>query len=96
VTTGPPAASCGLSRAADAADDWRIAFFEDGEGDRGLRHFVDHYARELAANIAPHATLSEEDVSVDFAEYTNETDRVAVVVCAPLTTNEHWTAFAPD
>ena len=51
--------------------------------------------RELAANIAPHATLSDEDVSVDFAEHTNASDRVAEVVSAPLTTNEHWTAFAP-
>jgi predicted glutamine amidotransferase len=34
-------------------------------------------------------------VSVDFAEHTNATDLVAVVVSAPLTTNEHWTAFAP-
>jgi len=34
-------------------------------------------------------------VSLDFAEHTNATDRVAVVVSAPLTTNEHWTAFAP-
>jgi glutamine amidotransferase len=42
-----------------------------------------------------HATLSDEDVSVDFAEHTNASDRVAVVVSAPLTTNEHWTAFAP-
>jgi predicted glutamine amidotransferase len=42
-----------------------------------------------------HATLSDEDVSVNFAEYTNPTDRVAVVVTAPLTSNEHWTAFAP-
>ena len=50
---------------------------------------------ELAANIAPHATLSDEDVSVDYAEHTNASDRVAVVVSAPLTTNEHWTAFAP-
>ena len=51
--------------------------------------------RELAANIVPHAILSDEDMSVDFAEHTNETDRLAVVVSAPLTTNEHWTAFAP-
>ena len=50
---------------------------------------------ELAAKIAPHATLSEEDVSVDYAEHTNASDRVAVVVSAPLTTNEHWKAFAP-
>ena len=26
---------------------------------------------------------------------TQPTDRVAVVVTAPLTTNEHWVAFAP-
>lgn len=42
-----------------------------------------------------HATLSDEDVSVNFAEHTTPSDRVAVVVTAPLTTNEHWTAFAP-
>ena len=42
-----------------------------------------------------HATLNDEDVSVNFAEYTRATDRVAVVVTAPLTTNESWTAFAP-
>lgn len=42
-----------------------------------------------------HATLSDEDVSVNFAEHTNPADRVAVVVTAPLTTNENWTAFAP-
>ena len=42
-----------------------------------------------------HATLSDEDVSVNFAEHTNPSDRVAVVVTAPLTTNERWTAFAP-
>ena len=42
-----------------------------------------------------HATLSDEDLSVNFAEHTSPTDRVAVVVTAPLTTNENWTAFAP-
>ncbi|MGH6637783.1 MAG: class II glutamine amidotransferase [Polaromonas sp.] len=41
------------------------------------------------------ATLSDEDVSVNFAEHTSPTDRIAVVVTAPLTTNENWTAFAP-
>ena len=41
------------------------------------------------------ATLSDEDVSVNFADHTRVTDRVAVVVTAPLTTNETWTAFAP-
>ena len=42
-----------------------------------------------------HATLSDEDVSIDFARHTSPADRVAVVVTAPLTTNETWTAFAP-
>ena len=42
-----------------------------------------------------HATLSDEDVSVNFAEHTQPSDRIAVVVTAPLTTNESWTAFAP-
>jgi glutamine amidotransferase len=42
-----------------------------------------------------HATLSDEDVSVNFAEHTSPTDRIAVVVTAPLTSNENWTAFAP-
>ncbi|MDB5744135.1 MAG: glutamine amidotransferase, class-II [Polaromonas sp.] len=42
-----------------------------------------------------HATLSDEDVSVNFQDHTQPTDRVAVVVTAPLTTNETWTAFAP-
>ena len=42
-----------------------------------------------------HATLSDDEVSVNFAEHTSPNDRVAVVVTAPLTTNEAWTAFAP-
>ncbi|MFZ2389119.1 MAG: class II glutamine amidotransferase [Polaromonas sp.] len=42
-----------------------------------------------------HARLSDEDLSVNFAEHTRPSDRVAVVVTAPLTTNENWTAFAP-
>jgi predicted glutamine amidotransferase len=42
-----------------------------------------------------HARLSDEDLSVNFAEHTQPTDRVAVVVTAPLTTNETWSAFAP-
>ena len=42
-----------------------------------------------------HAQLTDEELSVDFATVTTPTDRVAVVVTAPLTTNEAWTAFAP-
>jgi glutamine amidotransferase len=41
------------------------------------------------------ATLRDEDLSVDFAEHAAPGDRVAVVVTAPLTTDEHWTPFAP-
>jgi predicted glutamine amidotransferase len=42
-----------------------------------------------------HAQLADEELSVDFSQLTTPTDRVAVVVTAPLTTNEAWTAFAP-
>jgi predicted glutamine amidotransferase len=41
------------------------------------------------------ATLKDEDVQVNFAEQTNPSDRVAVVVTAPLTLDEPWTAFVP-
>jgi glutamine amidotransferase len=40
------------------------------------------------------AQLSDDDVSVDFSQVTTPDDRVAVIVTEPLTTNEHWTAFA--
>ncbi|MDP3139195.1 MAG: class II glutamine amidotransferase [Burkholderiaceae bacterium] len=42
-----------------------------------------------------HATLSDEDLSVNFAEHTQPSDRVAVVVTTPLTTNENWQALTP-
>jgi glutamine amidotransferase len=42
-----------------------------------------------------HATLSDEDLSVNFADQAAPGDRVAVVVTAPLTTNEAWQTFAP-
>ena len=42
-----------------------------------------------------HATLSDEDLSVNFADQAAPGDQVAVVVTAPLTTNEDWKAFAP-
>jgi glutamine amidotransferase len=41
------------------------------------------------------ARLSDEDLSVNFAEHTRTSDRVAVVVTAPLTTNEVWTPCPP-
>jgi predicted glutamine amidotransferase len=41
------------------------------------------------------ASLSDEDVSVDFSQVTTPQDRVAIIVTEPLTTNETWTPFAP-
>src|SRR5690606_37262998 len=40
------------------------------------------------------AELSDEELSIDFAEHTTPADRVAVVVTTTLTTNETWTTFA--
>ena len=36
------------------------------------------------------ASLQDEDVTVDFAEHTSPSDRVAVVVTEPLTKDEQW------
>jgi glutamine amidotransferase len=41
------------------------------------------------------ATLSDQDLSIDFAHCTIEDDRVAVIVTTPLTTNEPWTPLPP-
>lgn len=41
------------------------------------------------------ARLQDEDISVDFAELTTPSDRVAVVVTEPLTRDEQWIEFAP-
>jgi predicted glutamine amidotransferase len=42
-----------------------------------------------------HAQLADEDLNIDFARTTTPQDKVAVVVTAPLTTNETWVPFAP-
>jgi glutamine amidotransferase len=39
------------------------------------------------------AQLSDEDLSIDFAQHNQPSDRVAVVVTVPLTVNEVWTPF---
>jgi len=41
------------------------------------------------------ARLADEDLSVDFADLTTPSDRVAVIVTEPLTRDEPWTALAP-
>jgi predicted glutamine amidotransferase len=42
-----------------------------------------------------HAKLADEDLSIDFARNTTPSDRVAVVVTAPLTVDEPWTRLEP-
>jgi glutamine amidotransferase len=42
-----------------------------------------------------HATLADEDVSVDFGTLTQPTDRVVVVATEPLTAGETWVPMAP-
>jgi len=41
------------------------------------------------------ATLSDQDLSINFAEHAHVNDRVAVIVTTPLTTNERWTSLSP-
>ena len=41
------------------------------------------------------ATLSDEDVAIDFSEVTTPRDKVAVIVTEPLTSNENWIPFLP-
>jgi len=41
------------------------------------------------------AHLVDEDMSIDFAQYTTPEDRVTVIGTLPLTDNEVWTAFSP-
>jgi predicted glutamine amidotransferase len=41
------------------------------------------------------ASLSDEDLSMDFSRVTTPNDRVAIIVTEPLTTNETWTPLAP-
>lgn len=42
-----------------------------------------------------HAQLKDEDLRIDFSEHNNPQDKIAVVVTAPLTTDEDWQPFAP-
>lgn len=51
-----------------------------------------HYIERRHPFSAAH--LSDEDLSVDFAHETQASDKVAIIVTAPLTRNEHWQAFA--
>lgn len=58
-----------------------------------------HCSTKLCYLVRQHpfreAKLQDDDISVDFAELTTTSDRVAVVVTEPLTRNEEWTYFNP-
>ena len=41
------------------------------------------------------ARLADEDLSINFADCTTPSDRVAVIATQPLTCDERWTAFEP-
>jgi glutamine amidotransferase len=42
-----------------------------------------------------HAKLVDEELSIDFAQHTQPSDKVSVVVTKPLTDNETWQRMAP-
>ena len=58
-----------------------------------------HCSTQLSYLVRQHpfqrARLQDDDISVDFAQITSQTDRVAVIVTDPLTCDEAWIAFAP-
>ena len=58
-----------------------------------------HCSTHLSYLVRQHpfrrARLQDDDLSVNFADLTAPTDRVAVVATEPLTTDEAWLAFAP-
>ena len=51
-----------------------------------------HIVRKAPFGIA---TLSDDDVRVDFAELTTPNDSVAIIATVPLTTDEEWTLARP-
>ncbi len=58
-----------------------------------------HASTKLCYIVRQHpfasARLADEDLSINFAEHTTPSDRVAVVATTPLTCDEQWTEFAP-
>ena len=57
-------------------------------------HCSTHLHHLVRQHPFKHASLQDEDVTVDFAQLTSPRDRVAVVVTEPLTRDEPWIAFA--
>ncbi len=62
-------------------------------------HFFAHCSTQLCYVVrqAPFAAAHsiDGDITVDFGELTKPTDRVAIIVTAPLTDNEVWTEIPP-
>ncbi len=58
-----------------------------------------HASTKLWSLVRQHpfgaATLTDEDLSVDFAPLTSAADRVAIIATEPLTTGEAWRPFEP-
>ena len=58
-----------------------------------------HASTKLCYVVRQHpfasARLADEDLSINFADCTTPTDRVAVIATQPLTRDERWTAFEP-
>lgn len=58
-----------------------------------------HASTRLCYRVRQHpfsrAQLADEDLSIDFAQHTTPSDRVAVIATTPLTRDEPWTAFTP-
>ena len=61
----------------------------------GTFNFMLSHGSALWAHPFGRARLQDEDLSIDFAERTAPSDRVALVVTEPLTSDESWTEFAP-
>jgi glutamine amidotransferase len=64
-------------------------------GDALWAHCSTHLHYVLRAHPFAAARLRDEDLSVDFAQHTGPSDRVAVVVTEPLTHDEPWVTMAP-
>lgn len=62
-------------------------------------HFFAHCSTKLSYIVrqAPFAAahLIDEDITVDFQELTQPSDRVAIIATTPLTDNEVWTTIQP-
>ena len=58
-------------------------------------HASTHLHYVLRKHPFHRATLSDEDLSVNFADHTRISDRVAMVATQPLTSDEDWIAFEP-